>query len=110
MKALRTGLTGVIGVIAILAVAACATNANDLRAKGPVVVLQTGKAPELFRDCLVGAAPSAVTATPFGQGWMVSRVDTHPFVSFVEIVPEGSGSRISVYGARGIRTSSEQCL
>lgn len=98
------------GMLVASAMTGCATNAESLRAEGPTAVLHTSKSPERFRDCMVGAAPSAVTATPFGEGWMVSRVDTHPFVSFVEIVPEGSGARVSVFGARGIRMSSERCL
>ena len=110
MKSFAKRLACVTGVFAALAVAGCATNAESLRAKGPGVVLHTAKSPEHFRDCMVGAAPSAVTATAYGEGWMVSRMDTHPYVNFVEIVPEGSGARISVFGARGVRVSSERCL
>lgn len=110
MRSLTERLVWVGGMIAVSAMAGCATNADSLRADGPSAVLHTSKSPEGFRDCMVGAAPSAVTATAFREGWMVSRTDTHPFVNFVEIVPEGSGARISVFGARGIRVSAERCV
>lgn len=110
MKKFEGGFVWAAGVIAASAMAGCATNADRLRADGPSAILHTSKTPELFRDCMVGSAPSAVTSTAFGEGWMVARTDTHPFVNFVEIVPEGSGAQISVFGARGIRTSAERCL
>lgn len=110
MRKCLSWLAWLTGVIVASGIAGCATNAKGLRAAGPNAVLHTSKSPEGFRDCMVGAAPSAVTATAFGEGWMISRIDTHPFVNFVEIVPEASGARISVFGARGIRISAERCV
>lgn len=96
-------------LVAVLSLGGCAT-AADQRANGPIAVLTSAKSPVEIRDCLVQRAPHVVSATPFGDGWMVARTDNVNIAQWSELVPENGGTRATIYGMRGIRVSVESCL
>jgi hypothetical protein len=96
----------IIGVSLLLA--SCAT-ASDLREAGPSLVVTSTKKTEEIRDCLISRAPSGYAASPHAAGWMISRIDTGGFTNFIEALPEGDGSKVSVYGSMLLRHDVRAC-
>lgn len=88
-------------------VTGCAT-AADLRAKGPSETFYVAKTPEEYRDCAFNHSPGTFSVSPYRNGWMISRNNVGPNVQFLEIMPEGEGTRVSSYGFHG--SSKDFCV
>lgn len=97
-----------IAAIALAGLLTSCATASDLRAKPPRENFFVAKTPAEYRDCVFNLSPSSLTVTPYQNGWMIARNDTGPNVAFVEIMPEGEGTRVTAYG-RGMHGTAARC-
>lgn len=98
-----------IAAIALLLCGACATVEETMTKKPPSGVYATGKRPDQFRDCIVRTQEvQQFAVSPDGDGFLFASTSVAGQV--IRVLPNESGSEVTVWGLLGTRRTASACL
>jgi len=96
-------------LLAALALGACSTTSH-LRAQEPTWTFTSAKSPEEYRDCLLKDYAVDMNVSAYQDAILMTRTGTGPAGNFLEIRQDAKGSKVDVFGQRGIRIRAERCV